>query len=147
MSLKIKDPAVRAQIDALIEESAAQPSAVNTGGAIDLEGDAVLPYRGKVYLVPPLPVRAGLRLYDLQETVRRLSDREKSGHTLSRDQVAELAAAYDGQVRLFHRLIRTRWLRRRPWRNPFLQASIAEVALLGKFFSGCRIRTRFRSPA
>jgi hypothetical protein len=91
----------------------------------------------------PTSVHDGLELHYLRGIVGDLSEAESDGNRLSRTQLSELEAAYAAQTRLFHRLIRTRWLRR-PWLNPFRKASAAEIEILGKFFSGCRMKTRFR---
>jgi len=144
MPVQLPPPEVLEQIEELIASSTpAKPRQANLAPAADVDGEIFLPYRGRVHRIAPTSVSDGLNLHRLRGIVGDLSEVEASGGRLSLEQLADLEEAYVAQTRLFHQLIRTRWLRR-PWLNPFRKASAAEIEILGKFFLGCRMRTRFK---
>lgn len=142
---------------ALTEEAAERrrqaPAAreVNLDLAAALDGDALLPYRGRVYRVAPLPVSLGMRLYRLNARAKALAAREAERGGLDDDELVELEENAEAQIDLFHACLRPPRCPRGLWRlrpNPFRASSDAEVSQLGKFFLLCRMRTRFQqSPS
>lgn len=124
---------------------ASEPEVRNLGAVQDLSRPLPLEFRGRTYLVPPVPFVFGVRLVGLQERVRRLQDRPDSPESLD-----ELRAILEEAVEIFPRLAYPAGWRRLFWRiapNPFRRASEFEIGELIGFFSGCRMMSRVRHPA
>ena len=130
---------------ALAEEARANtPEVRNLGPAQDLSRPLPLEFRGRTYLVPPVPFVFGVALVGLQERVRRLQ-----GLPEGADYLRELQAILDEAVETFPALVRPVGWRRLFWRftpNPFRHASEFEIGELLGFFLGCRMRSRVRHP-
>lgn len=135
-----------AQVQAALAEQARadEPEVRNLGPVQDLSRPLPLEFRGRTYLVPPVPFVFGVRLVGLQERVRRLQHQPDSPESL-----AELRAILEEAVEFFPGLARpTGWRRffRRVLPNPFRSASEFEIGELIGFFSGCRMRSTVRHP-
>ncbi len=127
------------------EVRANEPETRNLGPVQDLSRPLPLEFRGRTYLVPPVPFVFGVALVGLQERVRRLQDQPDSTEML-----AELERIMHEAVALFPALVRPAGWRRLVWRllpNPFRNASEFEVGELIGFFSGCRMRSGVRHPS
>lgn len=136
-----------AQVQAALaaEVRANEPEVKNLGPLQDLSRPLPLEFRGRTYLVPPVPFVFGVALVGLQERVRRLQDQPESPEML-----AELESIMHEAVALFPSLaLPTGWRRlfRRLLPNPFRNASEFEVGELIGFFSGCRMRSGVRHPS
>lgn len=136
-----------AQVQAALAEEirASEPEVRNLGPVQDLSGPLPLEFRGRTYLVPPVPFVFGVRLVGLQERVRKLQDQPESEEALD-----ELRSILHEAVALFPSLVRpTGWRRLfgRVLPNPFRNASEFEIGELMGFFSGCRMRSSVRHPS
>ena len=136
-----------AQVQAALAEEARanEPEVRNMGPVQDLSRPLPLEFRGRTYLVPPVPFVFGVRLVGLQDRVRRLQNQPDSPEML-----AELQAILEEAVGMYPSLVRPKGWRRLFWRvvpNPFRGASEFEIGELLGFFLGCRMRSRVRHPA
>lgn len=147
----VPTPASRLEtVQAAMRETMADrsdPEIRNVGAAATLLGD-VIEYpisAGRFYQVPPTPYPVGLRLQTIAREVRQAQRARKAGDTRAQ---AALSALYAEAVDLFGRSVRPMGgLRRLLWpvtRNPFRQASEAEIGALLLFFYSWTMRTRVR---
>ncbi len=125
------------------------PPAVNVGAALLLlEDDSVrIPYRGRMYELGHVSFTDGLRLVAARSAVEALEDGEPT---------PENQTAYLQALRLVVRmapryLLPVKRVRRFFWRlrirrNPFRNATDAEVGQFLGFFLGCRTRSRVQYP-
>lgn len=110
--------------------------------ALALGDTAVLPFRGREYIVPPVPYVAGQRLLLIANAAEALNDAPNSIN-----KVAEAATLARLMMSLFRSLCYPRGLVRRAlWRlhllpNPFRVASEQELQDLYSFFWVCRMST------
>jgi len=115
-----------------------EPTLANIEAATTEHSPMLLRYRGRVFLVPPVPYRQGLWLLALDQELRRLqvlqSTVENIRHTMNT--ISQVLA-------IFHQLVRpVTWFDRLVWRwraNPFLHAEVHELQELLRFF--CLTRT------
>jgi hypothetical protein len=139
----------KAQYDAVQERLKTQQprfeeSIANIELATTEHDDIVLAYRGRRFLVPPVPYKQGLWLLALEQELRRMhalqATKENILHTMHI--VLEM-------VTIFHKLVRPLTLFDRivwPWRaNPFLHAEMQEIQALKSFF--CTSRTNLTISA
>jgi hypothetical protein len=106
-----------------------------------------IPYCGRMYELIPVSFEDGLRLTEARARVTDLHDRDLTPDNLR---------AYRGALRVIVRmapkyLVPRGRLRRVLWRlrvrrNPFRDATDAEVGELLGFFLGCRMMSRVRYP-
>ena len=114
------------------------PEVFNTDAVVGLDGVRVLEYRGRRYVVPPVPFLEGMRLQ------RIIRDFDRMYNDPDADDATGLALMRDA-VALFAILVRRPWYARfLP--NPFRRASDAEVGQLLHFFFMCRMSTGVRNP-
>ena len=118
------------------------PKIVNLVHALELDGKAKLPFRGVMYVAPPVPHMEGLTLQLLSEravAILKLPD--------GVDKLREVRLLNEDMVRLYRSLCYPEALWRRVlWTlhlhpNPFRNASEQELKELHAFFSVCRMNT------
>ena len=132
----------REQYHARFGGGAARPEIRNRQAVLMLAEPERLYYRGRAYEVRPVPYTAGIRLLEMQERFRAFAEAPPTAES-----VREYARLCREAVRLFRRLVRPYGLRRLIWplcRNPFRDATEAEIGGLVGFFSTCRTRSSVR---
>ena len=112
--------------------AAKPPEVANADAFLALYEPTELPFRGKVYTVPPIPATSGVRLFALRRELERVRDNPP--------ETQEEFLAFEG---LYARILDLCWtlLEPRPAMNPFAKASPAEVGGLLNFFSRCLMRS------
>lgn len=104
--------------------TAEPPQVVNQAEAADIDEPAEKEFRGRAYVVPPIPFEDGLKLHKLQFLY----------HTPGAG-VDQVRMALRGMARLFWRLVQPKG-RRPKWtlRNPFKKMSEREIIAAADFF-------------
>lgn len=95
-----------------------------------------LEFMGRLYAVPPVPYRAGVRLTELRSAIEASEDDFETARLFD-----EAAALFKTLVVPESRIRRWLW---RWWPNPFRYCSDTEVGHLLGFFSACRTKSRVR---
>jgi len=119
-----------------------RPEVRNGRAVLMLAEPERLYYRGRAYEVRPVPYTAGIRLLEMQERFRAFAEAPPTAES-----VREYARLCREATRLFRRLVRPYGVRRLIWplcRNPFRDATEAEIGGLVGFFSMHRTRSSVR---
>lgn len=102
------------------------PDVVNAGEAASIDGAGPLWFHGRLYIVPPIPYRDGLRLHDAMMQLTAADSRES------------VESALEGAATLFGKLVTPasllRFVPRKMRPNPFRDASENEIWTLLDFF-------------
>ena len=124
-----------------VDEERPRPAVKNRPALVYLTDPLRVPFRGRLYELPPVGFRDGERIMEIQE---RLEDTDHSARK-GRRALFEEAAALIRRLVTPDRgwLLRLRW-RLRLVRNPFRQATEVEIAELLGFLAACRTRSTVR---
>lgn len=143
--IQATDPLKLAQTQAVLRKRAVDttPDVRNLQTANSLVAIDILEFRGRVFIIHPLPWRLGSALLKLSlecKKIPNLPDPEA--------RLAEEMRICDEASTLFNRAVKPvgwrRWVWKRLLPNPFLDASIYEVQQLLLFFSTCRTTSSVR---
>jgi hypothetical protein len=132
----------QAQLKALFQAPAVDLK--NVGTVLALEASGRFAYRGKSYVVPPVPYTQGLQLHQIFLRLQALGSKQENEAALQ-----ELFSLMSAAVMLFKGLVRpTSWWQRLTWRwqQPFADVTEKEVGELMGFFFVCRMKSSIVIP-
>lgn len=153
MGLKLSSPEELAQGQEFLRAAVRPPETEIRNAATAAEGDAIsiFEYRGIHFKAPPLSYRVGIQLQEIYYTLQKLGRAEESKEFPDEESQVEhlekLAECYERALKLFQEscypiAFWRRWRHKR--KNPFSDASSAEIGELLSFFSLCRTKSRVR---
>ena len=143
--IRATDPLKLAQAQASLREKAVDttPEVRNLQSATSLGSIDILEFRGRIFIIHPLPWRLGAAMTKLSLECKRINNLPDPEERLSE----EMRICDEAGV-LFNKAVRPigwrRFVPKRLLRNPFAEASVYEVQQLLLFFSLCRMRSSVR---